>query len=233
MAFVGWQFCAVHPTDAEVSSRSSYEKVVGSIGPKALAKIPEAGIKTPTYWALGELRLIEESGSGVLDGPAVSPWDRSIILHEFGHVLGLLPANPLYPVTKQIQQEGAANVDILNLEFAPNFKIILDSWNMKTNVWLRECVYKRVTPKGKKPGFRSSMMTFGTSALWRVYDITGTVFSIFVLNYIVVPFMTLTLSEFPHRLDASPLSMAISLSGAALVFFYTGGGKFFRLLERR
>ncbi|THH12341.1 hypothetical protein EW145_g8 [Phellinidium pouzarii] len=60
----------------------------------------------------------------------------------------------------------AANVDIPNIEFAPNFKVLLDSWNMKTNVWLRECVYKRVTPKGKKAGFRSSMLTFGTSALW-------------------------------------------------------------------
>ena len=47
----------------------------------------------------------------------------------------------------------AANVDIPNIEFAPNFKVMLDSWNMKTNVWLRECVYKRVTPKGKKPGY--------------------------------------------------------------------------------
>ncbi|OBZ76121.1 Lysophospholipid acyltransferase [Grifola frondosa] len=62
--------------------------------------------------------------------------------------------------------EGAANVDIWNIEFAPNLKVLLDSWNMKTNVWLRECVYKRVTPKGKKPGFRSSMITFMTSAFW-------------------------------------------------------------------
>ncbi|KAJ7229069.1 endoplasmic reticulum protein [Mycena pura] len=61
---------------------------------------------------------------------------------------------------------GAANVDIFNIEFPPNFKILLDSWNMKANVWLRECVYKRVTPKGKKPGFRSSMITFATSAFW-------------------------------------------------------------------
>ena len=37
---------------------------------------------------------------------------------------------------------------------------------MKTNVWLRECVYKRVTPKGKKPGFVSSLATFATSAFW-------------------------------------------------------------------
>ena len=57
-------------------------------------------------------------------------------------------------------------MDILNIEFAENLKVLLDSWNMKTNVWLRECVYKRVTPKGKKPGFRSSLATFATSALW-------------------------------------------------------------------
>ncbi|KAJ6538943.1 endoplasmic reticulum protein [Mycena capillaripes] len=61
---------------------------------------------------------------------------------------------------------GAANVNVFLIELAPNFKVLLDSWNMKTNVWLRECVYKRVTPKGKKPGFRSSMITFGTSAFW-------------------------------------------------------------------
>ncbi|PSR73493.1 hypothetical protein PHLCEN_2v10785 [Hermanssonia centrifuga] len=62
--------------------------------------------------------------------------------------------------------DGAANVIVGTIEFAPNMKVLLDSWNMKTNVWLRECVYKRVTPKGKKPGFRSSMITFATSAFW-------------------------------------------------------------------
>lgn len=62
--------------------------------------------------------------------------------------------------------DGAANVKVLEIEFPPNFKLLLDSWNMKTNIWLRECVYKRVTPKGKKPGFSSSMITFLTSAFW-------------------------------------------------------------------
>ncbi|KAJ3570507.1 hypothetical protein NP233_g4362 [Leucocoprinus birnbaumii] len=37
---------------------------------------------------------------------------------------------------------------------------------MKTNVWLRECVYKRVAVKGKKPGNRVTAITFFTSALW-------------------------------------------------------------------
>ncbi|KIY71758.1 endoplasmic reticulum protein [Cylindrobasidium torrendii FP15055 ss-10] len=61
---------------------------------------------------------------------------------------------------------GAANVKPLDVELPLNFKGILDSWNMKTNVWLRECVYKRVTPKGKKPGFRSTLTTSLTSAFW-------------------------------------------------------------------
>jgi hypothetical protein len=64
------------------------------------------------------------------------------------------------------QWDGAANVKIGQIEFAENFKVLLDAWNMKTNVWLRECVYKRVTPKGKKPGNASSMITFMTSAIW-------------------------------------------------------------------
>ncbi|KAF5320661.1 hypothetical protein D9619_001199 [Psilocybe cf. subviscida] len=62
--------------------------------------------------------------------------------------------------------DGAANVKVATIEFPSNFKVLLDAWNMKTNVWLRECVYKRVTPKGQKPGNLSSMITFFTSAFW-------------------------------------------------------------------
>jgi lysophospholipid acyltransferase len=61
---------------------------------------------------------------------------------------------------------GAANVDVWGFEFAENFKVLLDSWNIKTNVWLRECMYKRVTHKGKKAGFKSGMLTKLTSAVW-------------------------------------------------------------------
>ena len=61
---------------------------------------------------------------------------------------------------------GAANVDVWRFEVPENFRVLADSWNIKTNVWLRECVYKRVTPKGKKPGFKSSMLTYLTSAIW-------------------------------------------------------------------
>ncbi|KAG8958087.1 lysophospholipid acyltransferase [Tulasnella sp. 419] len=62
--------------------------------------------------------------------------------------------------------DKAANLDIPNIELAPSFKVLLDSWNIHTNTWLRNCVYKRVVPKGQKPGFVASQVTFLTSALW-------------------------------------------------------------------
>ena len=61
---------------------------------------------------------------------------------------------------------GAANVEVWKIEVPENFKALVDSWNIKTSVWLRECVYKRVTPKGQKAGFQSSILTYLTSALW-------------------------------------------------------------------
>jgi len=75
---------------------------------------------------------------------------------------------------------GAANVDIMRIEFPSNFKVLLDSWNMKTNIWLRECIYKRVTPKGVKPGFASSMLTFATSAFW--HGFAGGYYLTFILG---------------------------------------------------
>jgi lysophospholipid acyltransferase len=40
----------------------------------------------------------------------------------------------------------------------------------KLQVWLRDTIYKRVTPPGKKPGFSSTLITFLTSAFWvRLY----------------------------------------------------------------
>ncbi|GAA5924596.1 lysophospholipid acyltransferase [Sporobolomyces koalae] len=72
------------------------------------------------------------------------------------------------PQTKHY--DASRNVRIRSIELAPNFKILLDSWNMNTNVWLRECIYKRVAKTGKKPGFKSTQITFITSALWHGFN---------------------------------------------------------------
>lgn len=58
------------------------------------------------------------------------------------------------------------NIDVISVELAQNIKELLDAWNMNTNIWLRSCVYKRVTTKGQKPGFKSTLFTFVTSAFW-------------------------------------------------------------------
>ncbi|TFK96340.1 MBOAT, membrane-bound O-acyltransferase family-domain-containing protein [Pterulicium gracile] len=75
---------------------------------------------------------------------------------------------------------GAANVKPMEIEFPSNFKVLFDSWNMNTNIWLRECVYKRVTPKGRKPGNRSQMLTFATSAFW--HGIAGGYYLTFLMG---------------------------------------------------
>lgn len=58
------------------------------------------------------------------------------------------------------------NIKPAGVEFAQNSHAYLGNWNINTNHWLRNYIYLRVTPKGKKPGFRASMATFVTSAFW-------------------------------------------------------------------
>ncbi|KAF8245090.1 MBOAT-domain-containing protein [Wilcoxina mikolae CBS 423.85] len=67
---------------------------------------------------------------------------------------------------KKARWDRVTNIDTWALETAQNTRAYLEAWNMNTNKWLKNYVYLRVTPKGKKPGFRSSLTTFGTSALW-------------------------------------------------------------------
>ncbi|PPR03997.1 hypothetical protein CVT24_010490 [Panaeolus cyanescens] len=100
------------------------------------------------------------------------------------------------------QWDGAANVKVWQIEFPPNFKVLLDSWNMKTNVWLRECVYKRVTPKGKKPGFRSSMITFFTSAFW--HGIAGGYYLTFLMGGFITAAARLARANFRPLLLPRP-----------------------------
>lgn len=70
------------------------------------------------------------------------------------------------PATGRVSWDRLQNVNPWGVETAQNTRAYLGSWNMNTNHWLRNYVYLRVTPKGKKPGFRASMATFVTSAFW-------------------------------------------------------------------
>ncbi|CAH7683268.1 MBOAT, membrane-bound O-acyltransferase family-domain-containing protein [Phakopsora pachyrhizi] len=68
--------------------------------------------------------------------------------------------------------KGGRNLEIFEIELAQSYKSVFDNWNIKTNIWLRECVYKRVAAQSKtksgrpKPGFKTLMATFATSAAW-------------------------------------------------------------------
>ncbi|SNX82789.1 related to ALE1 - broad-specificity lysophospholipid acyltransferase [Melanopsichium pennsylvanicum] len=81
-------------------------------------------------------------------------------------ILSGLGYNGVNAVNGKTRWDRCKNVDIAKIEFANNWKELLDAWNMNTNVWLRNNVYKRIARPGKKPGFKSTMTTFCTSAFW-------------------------------------------------------------------
>lgn len=70
------------------------------------------------------------------------------------------------PATGKASWDRCQNVKPLQIELAQNTHAYLGNWNINTNLWLRNYVYLRVTPKGKKPGFRATLATFVTSAFW-------------------------------------------------------------------
>lgn len=70
------------------------------------------------------------------------------------------------PKTGKADWSRLQNVKPMAIELAQNSHAYLGNWNINTNMWLRNYMYLRVTPKGKKPGFRASMATFVTSAFW-------------------------------------------------------------------
>lgn len=81
-------------------------------------------------------------------------------------ILSGIGYNGVDPVTGKIAWDRVTNIKPLGVELAQNTRAYLGNWNIKTNVWLRNYVYLRVTPMGKKPGFRASLATFTTSAIW-------------------------------------------------------------------
>jgi lysophospholipid acyltransferase len=71
-----------------------------------------------------------------------------------------------YKSDGSLRWDRVTNVSPWTLETSQNNKELLEAWNQNTNKWLRNYLYLRVAARGKKPGFKSSMATFGTSALW-------------------------------------------------------------------
>ncbi|KAK7205953.1 MBOAT, membrane-bound O-acyltransferase family-domain-containing protein [Myxozyma melibiosi] len=87
-------------------------------------------------------------------------------LAEGACILSGLSYNGIDPVTKKRKWDRVRNIDPYRHETGQNMHALLETWNMNTNKWLKTYVYLRVTPKGKRPGFRSTLFTFATSAFW-------------------------------------------------------------------
>ena len=87
-------------------------------------------------------------------------------LTEGACILSGLGYRGVDPKSGKVLWNRLQNVNPWGIESAQNTQAYLGNWNMNTNNWLRNYMYLRVTPKGKKPGFRASMATFATSAFW-------------------------------------------------------------------
>lgn len=87
-------------------------------------------------------------------------------LTEGSCILAGLGYNGVDPVTGKVAWDRVQNIYPWGVESAQNTRAYIENWNKKTNMWLRNYIYLRVTPRGKKPGFRASMATFVTSATW-------------------------------------------------------------------
>lgn len=87
-------------------------------------------------------------------------------LTEGACIISGMGYNGLDPKTGKAKWNRLENVNPYDLETAQNSRAYLGNWNKNTNAWLRNYIYLRVTPKGKRPGFRASLATFVTSAFW-------------------------------------------------------------------
>lgn len=119
-------------------------------------------------------------------------------LTEGACILSGMGYNGFDPKSGKVFWNRLENVDPWGLETAQNSHAYLGSWNKNTNHWLRNYVYLRVTPKGKKPGFRASMATFATSAFWHGF------YPGYYLTFILGSFIQ-TVAKSESTLPISPL----------------------------
>lgn len=68
--------------------------------------------------------------------------------------------------TNTFKWNRVQNIDPWKFETGQNVHACLEAWNMNTNKWLKHYVYSRIAKKGKRPGFKSTLFTFVTSAFW-------------------------------------------------------------------
>jgi lysophospholipid acyltransferase len=112
-------------------------------------------------------------------------------LTEGSCILSGLGFKGVDPATGKVSWDRLQNVNPWGVETAQNTRAYLGGWNINTNNWLRNYMYLRVTPRGKKPGFRASMATFTTSAFWHGF------YPGYYLTFVLASFVqTVAKSEF-------------------------------------
>lgn len=155
-------------------------------------RIPRSGtpamwkLATGLVWILAFLQLSAYFNEGVVQGPRYStfsfPWRvfhmymMNLVarmkyygvwtLTEGACIMAGIGYKGLDPKTGKHSWDRLTNIRPLGVELAQNTHAYLGNWNINTNNWLRNYMYLRVTPKGKKPGFRATLATFVTSAFW-------------------------------------------------------------------
>lgn len=87
-------------------------------------------------------------------------------LSEASCILAGLGYNGYDKENKVILWNRVQNIDIFALETSENLHGVFEAWNQNTNKWLKNYVYLRVVKPGKKPGFKSTVLTFSVSAFW-------------------------------------------------------------------
>ncbi|KAI8906935.1 MBOAT, membrane-bound O-acyltransferase family-domain-containing protein [Gorgonomyces haynaldii] len=70
--------------------------------------------------------------------------------------------NKIDPKTNRPSFDRCQNVDIMRVEFAENVKMLAESWNHYTHLWLRRTVYDRFSENKSV----ANVATYLTSALW-------------------------------------------------------------------
>ncbi|KAL2754737.1 hypothetical protein ACRALDRAFT_1093581 [Sodiomyces alcalophilus JCM 7366] len=115
-------------------------------------------------------------------------------LAEGACILTGMGYNGVDPGTGKVSWNRLQNIDPWGVEFASNVRGYLGSWNMNTNQWLRNYVYLRVTPRGKKPGFLASFITFTTSALWHGF------YPGYYLSFILASFLQTVAKNFRRNI---------------------------------
>jgi lysophospholipid acyltransferase len=120
-------------------------------------------------------------------------------LSEGACILAGLGYNGVDPLTGKVSWDRLQNIDAWGVEFAQNTRGYLENWNINTNKWLRNYIYLRVTPRGKKPGFRASLATFTTSAFWHGF------YPGYYLSFVLASFIQTVAKSTSSLFSSSPL----------------------------